>query len=42
MVWACVAKRRQQLGEEMYGIWRGIPKRTWREIVEKDCQACKL
>jgi len=21
---------------------RGIPKKTWREIVEKDCQACKL
>ena len=21
---------------------RGTPKRTWREIVEKDCQACKL
>jgi len=21
---------------------RGIPKRTWREVVEKDCQICKL
>ena len=21
---------------------RGRPKRTWREIVKKDCQACKL
>jgi len=21
---------------------RGRPKETWREIVEKDCQACKL
>jgi len=21
---------------------RGGPKKTWREIVEKDCQACKL
>jgi len=21
---------------------KGIPKKTWREIVEKDCQACKL
>jgi len=21
---------------------RGIPKKTWRKIVEKDCQACKL
>jgi len=31
-------------GEEMYGVWsggarpRGRPKKTWREIVEKDCQ----
>jgi len=21
---------------------RGRPKKTWRAIVEKDCQACKL
>jgi len=21
---------------------RGRPKKTWREIVEKDCQACRL
>jgi len=21
---------------------RGRPKKTWREIVQKDCQACKL
>jgi len=21
---------------------RGRPKMTWREVVEKDCQACKL
>jgi len=21
---------------------RGRPKKMWREIVEKDCQACKL
>ena len=21
---------------------RGRPKKTWTEIVEKDCQACKL
>jgi len=21
---------------------RGRPKKTWREIVEKDCEACKL
>jgi len=26
------------LGEEMYGP-RGRPKRTWREVVQKDCQA---
>jgi len=23
MVWACAAKRRQWLGEEMYGVWSG-------------------
>ena len=34
------------LVEEMQGIWSGgsrlrsIPKRTWREVVQKDCQAC--
>jgi len=21
---------------------RGRPKRTWREVVQKDCQECKL
>ena len=21
---------------------RGRPKRTWREVVQKDCQACNL
>jgi len=21
---------------------RGRPKRTWREVMQKDCQACKL
>jgi len=21
---------------------RGRPKRTWKEVVQKDCQACKL
>ena len=21
---------------------RGRPKRTWREVVQKECQACKL
>jgi len=53
MVWACVAKRRHWLGEEMNGIKcmeyevegsrpRGRPKRTWREVVQKDCQARNL
>ena len=48
IVWACAAKRRQRLGEEIYGVWsggcrpKGRPKKTWREIVEKDCQAHKL
>jgi len=33
--WACVAKRRQWLGEEMYAVWSGgfrprdIQKKTW-------------
>jgi len=36
------------MGKEMYGAQvegprpRGRPKRTWREVVEKDCQARKL
>jgi len=50
MVWACAAKKRQWLGEEMYGVWSGRcqakpwgrPKKTWKDIVEKDCQARKL
>jgi len=29
-----------------YEVWgarpRGKPKKTWREIVQKDCQPCKL
>jgi len=25
MVWACTAKRRHWLGEDMYGIWRRAP-----------------
>ena len=43
MVWACAAKRRWWFGEEMHGVWsRGSKtKRTWSEVVEKDCQACK-
>jgi len=28
---------------EVYGPRpRGRPKKTWREVVKKDCQACKL
>jgi len=23
-------------------IPRGRPKRTWKEVVQKDCQACRL
>ena len=47
-VWACVAKRRHWLGEEMYGVWSGKfqTKRKTKEDLErgcaKDCQACKL
>jgi len=26
----------------MYEVWSLRPNRTWREVVEKDCQACKL
>ena len=48
MVWTCVAKRRHGLGKEImeYEVEgsrpRGRPKRTWREVVQKDCQAHKL
>jgi len=48
MVWACAAKRRQWLGEEIYGVWSGgvrptgRQKKTWTEIVPKDCQALKF
>jgi len=33
-----------RLGEEMYGIWGGgLPtKRTWKVVVQKDCQARNL
>ena len=47
MVWACVEKR-WWLGEEImeYEVEgtrpRGRPKRTWREVVKKECQARKL
>jgi len=48
MVWACVPKRRHLLGEkcmeyEVEGSRpRGRPKRTWREVLQKDCQARSL
>jgi len=44
LVWACVAKRRQWLVEEMYGVWiggcqfakpKGRPKSTWRKVMQK-------
>jgi len=44
MVWACAAKRDNDLVKkcieyEVEGARpRGRPKKTWREIVEKDCQ----
>ena len=48
MVWACAAKRRQQLVKkcmeyEVEGSRpRGRPKKTRRGTVIKDCQARKL
>jgi len=43
IVWACVAKRKERLEYEVEGARpRGRPKKTWREIMEKDCQARKL
>ena len=44
LVWACAAKRRWWLGEEMHGVWsRGSQtKRKTKDDLEKDCQACKL
>ena len=48
MVWARAAKRRKSVGKkgmayEVEGARpRGRPKKTWREIVGKDCQAHKL
>jgi len=47
-VWACVAKRdndwvKKCMEYEVEGARpRGRPKKTWTEIVEKDCQARKL
>ena len=50
MVWTCVAKRRHPVDwvkkcveYEVEGSRpRGRPKRTWREVVQKDCQARNL
>jgi len=47
MVWACAAKRRHWVKKCMeYYVEgsrrRGRPKRTWREVVQKDCQARSL
>jgi len=48
MAWACAAKKdddwvKKYKEYEVDGPRpRGRPKRTWREVVEKDCQACKL
>jgi len=48
MVWACVAKRindwvKKCVEYEVEGARpRGRPKRTWTEVVQKDCQARKL
>ena len=45
MVWACVAKEdndwvKKCMEYEVEGARpRGRPKKTWREIVEKDCKA---
>ena len=40
LVWACAAKRRRWLGEEMYGVWsrRSKTKRKTKEDLEKSCQ----
>jgi len=39
MVWACVAKRRQWLGEDVYGVWSGgfQTKRYTTEDLEWGC-----
>jgi len=43
MVWACAAKKNDWVKKCMEGARpRGRPKKTWREIVEKNCEACKL
>jgi len=48
MVWACAAKEdndwvKKCMEYEMEGAKpRRRPKKTWRDIVQKDCQECKL
>jgi len=48
MVWACVAKEdndwvKKCMEYELKGARpRGRPKKTWREIVEKDCEVRRL
>jgi len=48
MVWACVVKRRHDLVKkcmeyEVEGSRpRGRPNRTWRKVVQRDCQARNL
>ena len=50
MVWACAAKKDtdwekkcRPMEYEVEGSRpRGTPKRTWKEIVQKDCQARKF
>ena len=48
MVWACVAKEdadwvKKCMEYEVEGSRpRGTPKRTWTEVVQKDCQARNL
>jgi len=47
MVWVCLAKKKTMIGWSMeYELEgarpRGRPKRTWRGVVQKDCQARKL
>jgi len=49
MVWPCAVKRRHWVIKikcmeyEVEGARPRVrPKKTWMEIVQKDCQACKL
>ena len=41
--WQLCCEKKTVIEHEVEGARpRGRPKKTWREIVEKDCQACKL